>query len=325
MNQQRTVTISSPAKINLFLAVTGRRGDGYHDLVSIAAQLDLGDLLTVEIGSTVPDPAIATGTAGRPGRGKQFSLECGDPEVPLDGSNLVLKAAEAFVAATGWKETVAFRLAKRIPVGAGLGGGSSNGAAALLALNDLSGANLGRAELGALAAGVGSDCPLFLEGGPVIMRGRGERIEPLPELAARRLRGRALLVFKPGFAVSTPWAYERMAAGVPQSYLPAPEAEQRLNAWIAGGADAEDLLFNNLEPLVFRKYIALPVLLDHLRRRFSLAPMMSGSGSACFALLRSDSPVPDIVAAIREAWGPGCFVRTAAIAQEPVGLRPPGS
>ncbi len=252
--------------------------------------------------------------SGAQGAGVPFRLECDNPEVPRDGANLVLKAAGAFAAATGWKEPVVFRLTKRIPIGAGLGGGSSNAAAALRALNQLSGADLGRAELGELAARAGSDCPLFLEGGPVIMRGRGERIEALPDLAARRLRGRAVLIFKPGFGVGTAWAYGRMAAGAPRSYLPAPAAERRLGAWIEGGADAGDLLFNNLEPAVFRKFIALPVLVGCLRRRFGLAAGMSGSGSACFALLAPGSPVPEIVAAIRESWGPACFVQMAAVA-----------
>ena len=316
MNPPRTVTIFSPAKINVFIAITGRRGDGYHDLVSVAAPLDFGDRLIAEIGDQRPGaggrrPESGVGTAEAAG---QFSLECDDPEVPVDGSNLVLKAAAAFALATGWKEPVAFRLEKRIPVGAGLGGGSSDATSALLALNQLSGANLGRADLAALAAGVGSDCPLFLEGRPVIMRGRGERIELLPESAARRLRSRNLLVFKPSLSVSTAWAYERMAAGAPQSYLAAPEAERRLAAWIEGNADAGELLFNNLEPVVFRKFLALPALLGDLRRRFGLAAGMSGSGSACFALLASGAPTAEIVATIREAWGPVCFVQLAAIA-----------
>ena len=186
MNQPRTATVFSPAKINLFLAITGRRDDGYHDLVSVAAPLDFGDLLTAEIGVSAPESGdrMAQCESGAQGAGVPFRLECDNPEVPRDGANLVLKAAGAFAAATGWKEPVVFRLTKRIPIGAGLGGGSSNAAAALRALNQLSGADLGRAELGELAARAGSDCPLFLEGGPVIMRGRGERIEALPDLAA---------------------------------------------------------------------------------------------------------------------------------------------
>src|SRR5687767_2822456 len=109
---ERVVTVFSPAKINLFLAVTGRRTDGFHDLVSVAAPLDFGDQL------------VAERREPRTEKSPQFTLECDQPEVPVDGNNLVLKAAEAFAAATGWQEVVHFRLTKRIPVGAGLGGGS---------------------------------------------------------------------------------------------------------------------------------------------------------------------------------------------------------
>lgn len=302
MSPLQTAAIFSPAKLNLFLAVTGRRGDGYHDLVSIVVPLDFGDQLVAEIAGRTPD------------NGRQFSLECDDPEVPLDDTNLILRAAAAFATTTGWEKPVTFRLKKRIPVGAGLGGGSSNATAALKALNQLGGARLGQAELCELAAGIGSDCPLFLENGPVIMRGRGERIEALTGRAVQRLRGHPVLVFKPSFGVSTAWAYQQIAAGTPQSYLPAPEAERRVAMFTDGATEIDALLFNNLEAVIFRKFIALPVLLALLRTRFGLAAGMSGSGSACFALLPSHAPTPEIIAAIRAAWGPACFVQAATIA-----------
>jgi 4-diphosphocytidyl-2-C-methyl-D-erythritol kinase len=302
VSQPQTVTVFSPAKINLFLAVTGRRADGYHELVSVVAPLTFGDELKVE-----------TGEVGEE-KGRQFHLECDDPAVPVDDSNLVLKAAQAFATATGWKAAVKFRLTKRIPMGAGFGGGSSNATTALLALNQVSGAGLSRAALMGLAAGVGSDCPLFFFDGPVVMRGRGEQVEALPPAAVRRLRGRSVLLFKPGFGISTAWAYEQMVAGAPGTYLSAAEAGRRLASWIEGETDATELLFNNLEPVVFRKFLALPVLLERLRTRFGLAPRMSGSGSACFALLPAGAPVSEITAAIVEAWGPVSFVQIAAIA-----------
>jgi len=300
VNPPQSVTIFSPAKINLFLAVTGRRADGYHDLVSVVAPLTFGDELTAEAGERRPAP------------GEQFSLECDDPAVPLDATNLVLRAAAAFAGATGWASPVKFRLTKRIPMAAGLGGGSSNAAAALVALNRLSGAVLDRPALAGLAAQVGSDCAVFLEGAPAVMRGRGERVEALAAAAARRLRGRRVLVFKPSFGVGTPWAYARLAAA--GTSLGADDAERRLAAWIGGTAPAEDLLFNSFEPVVFRKFIALPVLLGRLRERFGLAPLMSGSGSACFALLGDDAPVAAITERIRDAWGTVAFVEAAAIA-----------
>jgi 4-diphosphocytidyl-2-C-methyl-D-erythritol kinase len=136
-------------------------------------------------------------------------------------------------------------------------------------------------------------------------------VEPLPAAAAARWRGRRVLLFKPNFGVRTAWAYERLAADAPASYLPAAEAERHLAAWISG--EAGEPLFNNLEPVVFRKFIALPALLERLHTRFGLAPRMSGSGSACFALLPDGAPVEEIIGSIREAWGSQCFVQSTTI------------
>jgi 4-diphosphocytidyl-2-C-methyl-D-erythritol kinase len=290
-----TVEVFSPAKINLFLAITGRRADGFHDLVSVAAPLQWGDRLEAAAG------------------GEALTLACADPAVPTDRTNLILRAAEAFRAATGWRTGVHFVLEKRIPVGAGLGGGSSNAVAALRALNRLAGEPLGAAPLAGLAAGLGSDCPLFLAEGPVAMRGRGERITPLPEMAARRLRGRRVLLFKPGFPIATGWAYGQLAAA--GTYVPPAEAEARLAAWQGGTEPAEALLANNMEAVAFAKFPALPVLLDRLRSSGDLAPRLSGSGSACFALLpEGGGPPSGAVAAIREAWGPLAFIQETRLA-----------
>jgi 4-diphosphocytidyl-2-C-methyl-D-erythritol kinase len=291
------VTIFSPAKINLSLAVTGRRADGFHDLVSVVAPVQWGDELVVQSAS---QSGLST-------------LECDVPGVPTDGSNLILRAAEAFAAATGKRGAVRFKLTKRIPLGAGLGGGSSNAVAALRAINQLAGAPLSTTQLANLAAQLGSDCALFLHGGAVIMRGRGERIEALPAAAAARLRGRRVLLFKPSFGISTPWAYGRMVARG-SDYLPAPEAERRLSAWIHRDAPAEELLANNMEPAAFEKYLALPVLLTRLRREDNVAARMSGSGSACFALLEEGRDEHALIDKIRAAWGETAWVQVTRIA-----------
>jgi 4-diphosphocytidyl-2-C-methyl-D-erythritol kinase len=292
-----TDTFFSPAKLNLFLAVTGRRTDGYHELVSVAAPVDFADTLKIKARD-----------------GGEFALECSDPAVPSDESNLVLKAARLFAETTGWRGGAEFFLKKRVPMGAGLGGGSSNAVTALRGLNSLAGEPLDGAALAAMAALIGSDCTLFLAGGPVVMRGRGERVEPLPAEVAVRLRGRRVLIFKPGFGVGTPWAYAQLAAGGEKNYLPAVEAESRLAAWMRDArAPAEALLFNSFEPPVFRKFPALPVLLEAIAAEFKLAPYMSGSGSACFALLPEGMAVDAVIARIREAWGAAAFVVEARI------------
>jgi len=294
-----SVTLLSPAKINLFLAVTGRRADGFHDLVSVVAPLEFGDELTAEESGS---PKAGSGA---------FTLECDDPAVPVDGTNLVLKAAASYAAATGWKGGVHFRLTKRIPLGAGLGGGSSNAVAALRAVDRLAGGRADAAQLEALAAGLGSDCPLFLQNGPVILRGRGERVEPLPEASARRLRGQSVLLCKPSFAVSTAWAYARMAARG-TDYLPAAEAERRLAQWQAQPALVGDLLFNNMEPAAFEKYPALSLLLQKIGA-LGFAARMSGSGSACFAWSGENQDKATVAATIREAWGSGVFLQKTHI------------
>lgn len=295
------VTLFCPAKLNLYLAVTGRRADGFHDLVSVVSPLAFGDELETEL---------------RPGSGAEprFTLACDAPGVPLDGTNLVLKAAQAFAAATGWDGAAHFRLEKRIPTGAGLGGGSSNAVAALRALDRLAGTALSAQRLEALAAGLGSDCALFLRSGPVIMRGRGDQVEDLPEGAAGRLRGRRVIVFKPSFGIATPWAYGRMVARG-TDYIARDEAEAALACWLADTqAQVAALLANNMQPAAFEKYVALPLLLTRLHREFGVATLMSGSGSACFALADDPAQEAAVVVRIRECWGEQAVVAAAALA-----------
>ncbi len=293
------VSVFAPAKLNLFLAITGRRPDGFHDLVSVVAPLTWGDTVRAE--------------AGTPG---ELTLACDDPAVPADETNLILRAERAWAAATGWAGGATFFLEKRIPMGAGLGGGSSDAVAALKALEALAGpeVRLAPTALAGVAAGIGSDCPLFLTGGPAVMRGRGERVGALPPEPAGRLTGRRVLVFKPGFSIATPWAYARLAAGAPGSYLPAAEAEARLAAWIGDSrAKAEGLPFNSLEAPAFRKFPTLPLLLEQLRSDFGVSAGMSGSGSACFALLPEGADAGAVAARVRREWGTSAFVREARI------------
>lgn len=281
----------APAKINLMLAITGVRADGFHNLVSLVAPLNFGDHLWMET------PAGLDGD----------ELRCDFPGVPTDGTNLVMKAAAIFRREHPDTPFVRFILDKRTPHGAGLGGGSSDAAAALLLLNDATGRPFSPEKLAALAAELGSDCPLFLDGAPVIMRGRGERVEKLSASEKTALNGRRLLLFKPDFGVSTVEAYKAMKADGGM-YCAEIEAETALKAWRLMPAKAPLPLYNNMERAVFAKHLALPALLDDLRARFGLAPRMSGSGSACFAFLPAGFDAAPVVAAIRAAWGDSAFV-----------------
>jgi len=234
--------------------------------VSLVAPLAFGDEVEVE----------ATGSKGG------IELLCEAPGVPVGSSNLAWRAAEAYRERFGVEEGVRLRIAKRIPAGAGLGGGSSNAAAALLAMHQaFEASSLG--ELEDVAAGIGSDCPLFLRREAVVMRGRGERLEPLPDEALKRLEGQEIALFKPRLSVSTKWVYSALAkleCGYEDSKL----AEERLRRWIDGELATEGLLANTLERVVDRKVPALSLMREEIRADMKLACLMSGSGSCCFAL-----------------------------------------
>lgn len=286
--------VFSPSKINLTLAITGVRPDGFHDLVSLVAPLDWGDTLDVRVTQAAQADTLA----------------CDFPGVPTDATNLILKAAAALRAALPAKAQPPFAhfiLKKRTPAGAGLGGGSGNAAAALLALNRLSPEPVGEDFLEKIAAEVGSDCPLFVRAKPVVMRGRGERLESLPPAAERAISGRRVCIFKPSFGINTGWAYGQMKAQAPRHYLPPAEAEAMLAAWMKDPSG--DLpLFNNMQGVAFEKYVALPALLERLRARFQVPCIMSGSGSACFALPKPDTDVAALRACVEDAWGPHAWV-----------------
>jgi 4-diphosphocytidyl-2-C-methyl-D-erythritol kinase len=289
-----------PAKINPFLAVTGRRTDGFHELVSLALPVSVGDELTLT-------------RREEPG----FTLECDDPTLPTDASNLVLQAADRFVAATNWTGGAHFALRKRLPAGAGLGGGSSDAVGALRALNQLAGGPLNGSQLATVAAEVGSDCPLFLANAPVIMRGRGELISPLPESARERSQDMELVLCKPPFGVNTGWAYGQLAALAPESYLPVAEAEARLQAWLESPQKGmDDLGFNSFTSLVEDKYPALSALRLLLRDKLGAQLHLSGSGSACFVWVESGEEAAQVERLVTTTWDPHawvCRTRSASV------------
>ena len=288
----RVLVSAAHAKLNLSLAITGRRADGFHELISLVAPIALADTLTLDV--------------GRP-----LGLTCDDASLPVDGSNLVLKAAAAYVKRRPSAPTGHFHLTKKVPHGAGLGGGSSDAAAALRLLDQASGDPIGLEVLETLAAEVGSDCPFFVRGQAAVMRGRGERLEVLPLAARAALAGRKVVLVKPPFGVPTPEAYALLAkAG---KYRPAAQAEAELAAWIAQPAADPSVLGNDLAAPVFAKYLALPVGLESFRRATGVNWQMTGSGSACFAFVSDGFDHARLRADVRRAWGPGAWVEETVI------------
>ena len=286
----------SPAKVNLLLAVTGKRDDGFHNLVSLVAPLDFGDYLDVSMGDS----------AG------PIRFTCSDSTVPLGADNLVVKAAEAFRAAAGTELSLTIHLEKHIPMEAGLGGGSSNAATTLLALNELFDDPLDIDRLSGLAADLGSDCPLFLHQAPLIMRGRGEQIELLSDEASQRLRGQALAIFKPSIGISTAWAYGALANSG-DYYANAEDVESRLGDWKAGDLPLAALLYNSFEAPVFEKFVAFPALFERIRSELGLQPLMSGSGSSCLVVLPDLEMQEPLEALVKDAFSESAFFKVCRV------------
>jgi 4-diphosphocytidyl-2-C-methyl-D-erythritol kinase len=245
----------APAKINLSFRIKGRREDGFHEIETLMAPISLSDRLTIERGKT-------TG-------GIQFS--CDDSSLSNGEDNLVFQAARLFQKATKIGAGVEVALEKKIPHGAGLGGGSSDAASTLLGLNELFETHLEPRDLIELAAQIGSDVPFFILGSAATCRGRGDIVEPATLPASFNL-----LLVKPDFGAPTPWAYERWK-----------NSRELLSVNYASQKFSGVRFVNDLERPVFEKFVLLGYLKTWLRLQPEVgAALLSGSGSTVFAVLR---------------------------------------
>jgi len=264
------LTVRAPAKLNLFLEVLRKRPDGYHDIETVMQTVSLFDELHLALG------------AG----GIRFSTDAAD--VPADRTNLVVLAAELLREHARCDAGATIRLTKRIPVGAGMGGGSSDAAGALVGLNRLWKLDLPREELHPLAARIGSDVPFFLYGGTAVCRGRGDVVEPVPDAPD----GRYVVVY-PGIHLSTRQVYENLPPGLTTD---ACVIKLFLSQLINRKRSANDLrLYNRLESVA----VGLVESLSHLRTRMEEGGLanvtMTGSGSAFFGMVPEDKEVRRIV------------------------------
>ena len=282
------IEIFSPAKINLTLAITGRREDGFHNLASLVVPLAFGD-----------DVRIKT----RPER-SGIVLATSNENLPVDAGNIAWRAADLFLKTFGIRSSVDIEIRKRIPIGAGLGGGSSNGSAVLRGLSQLFEIDDSEA-ISNIAAKLGSDCPLFLQAEPLIMRGRGDAIERLDPDIIRSLAGMPLALFKPSFGISTAWAYRELAAS-PHLYASASQTESELEQWKQGKRSLDSLLMNSFSSVVGQKYPSIPLILESIQAETGSACLMSGSGSSCFALCKG-SEMARIRSIVSEKWGKSAF------------------
>ncbi len=260
----RSVRIRAFAKINLNLKVLGPRPDGYHELRTVYQTITLADRLEVR---------LAPGSTA-------VQVECDNPQIPSGPDNLVYRAAIAWRRARRDRSAIQIRLAKRIPAGAGLGGGSSDAAVTLLALERLTGDRLDLKARLEIAAGLGSDVPLFLLGGRVLGCGRGEEVYPLLDLPSR-----FCLVAFPGFSVNTSEAFRQFSSGL--TPLKSGSRIGKFGARPLFPMMEWEPAENDFEPIVFAKWPELA----SLKRRFIQAgaetALLTGSGSALYAVFDS--------------------------------------
>ena len=275
--------VIAPAKINLSLRVLGRRSDGFHEIETFIAPISLCDEIKIE---------------QRFGK-QEIAFRCDDPSVPKGEDNIVVRAANAFFDETKITSGVSIALKKTIPHGAGLGGGSSDAASTLLALNELFETNLPREALANMAAMIGSDVPFFIFQSAAVCKGRGELVIP-----TRLSEPLSLLLLKPEFGVPTHWAYSRWRGS-------------REIPGVSYGAQQfnQQSFVNDLERPVFEKF----VFLAHLKMWLLKQPevggaLMSGSGSTVFAVIRDNTDVDRLAMRAKaeldpELWTCACETR----------------
>ena len=279
-----TLETESFCKVNLLLNVLGKRADGFHELETVMHPVNVCDRLRFARG------------------GQGIQLTCSDPALPTDGRNLVCRAATAFLQAARVQDGLRIHLEKRIPVAAGLGGGSGNAAATLTGLNELFGRPLTAGQLHQIAVSLGSDIPFFLQDKPALATGRGEKIEPLDFFPA--LRGAAFLLIHPGFGISTAWAYEQLAHH-PLSLNGQPGRARRLISLLetADLRAAREEFYNSLDAPALKKHPLLALFQEFLRANGAVAALMSGSGSTTFTLVQGQATAETLAAKFKNKFG----------------------
>lgn len=262
----KDLSIPSPAKINLHLQVLGKRPDGYHNIETLFLKVPLEDTLRVSL------------------EGEGFTLMSRHPQVPRNETNTMVKAYKLLEQRVGKLPGIRVSLDKRIPLGGGLGGGSSNAAILLTALNQLLDLGLSREDLMEIGRRVGADVPFFMLDAPAALaRGKGDRLEPLKS----RLEGHLVLVMPP-LSVSTSWAYSSLVFP-----LTPPCTNINILALLLERGDLAGLaprVFNHLEGPVFGRFPLLKHIKEELLKRGASIALMSGSGSTVFGIFEAEEP-----------------------------------
>ncbi|MCH9006591.1 4-(cytidine 5'-diphospho)-2-C-methyl-D-erythritol kinase [candidate division KSB1 bacterium] len=253
------IQLPSYAKINLGLLIKGKRADGFHEIETILQQISLCDNIKLTLTES-----------------SRISLQCSDGALPRDASNLCVQAARLLKDRTGYEQGVDIALEKNIPVGAGLGGGSSNAAVVLLGLNKMLNLKLSAQQLEEMAATLGSDIPFFIRGGTCLATGRGEILQQV----SLDLSSKTVLIVFPGIPISTKRAYENLDLTKRKKYLTLSSFEEKK----FNDVEFFKVIRNDFEESVFPSFPALGHIKRQMNEHHAAFVGLSGSGSALFAL-----------------------------------------
>lgn len=261
------IRIHAPAKINLVLRVLARRPDGYHDLWSLMQTVSLEDELRVRVRHD----------------SSEIRLHCDNPQLPVDSRNLVHRAATAVLRQAGPQVGVDVHITKRIPLAAGLGGGSSDAAATIVALNQLLGLGWSVEEMAGLGQTLGSDVSFFFQAPTALVQGRGEEVVPVTVTGDRWI-----VLVNPGFPIETRWAFERLS----QTRPGVRPLSERLRALTRAAAltweEVVPLMENDFEAALDSTYAALGMIKRNLLGHGAEAALLSGSGATVFGIFRDE-------------------------------------
>lgn len=291
------ITIKAPAKINLFLDILGERPDGYHNIKSLLLPISLFDTIRIENRARNISARISPVCRFK---GIPWGFSMGSKD-----DNLITRAANFLKTYTACRKGAAIFLTKQIPIGAGLGGGSSDAASVLIGLNRLWKTGLSREQLMEIGTRIGCDVPALIHGGPIRMEGRGETIAPINDHVKCDF---FILLVYPGFAISTRDIYQRHDHDDFKQSLPRDSADSKLRLVMAGLKRGSTHLvgkglFNALQKTVFRKYPLLEIIKNSLEQAGAKHVQLTGSGSTVFVLLKERSEGEKLAKLIRKQIG----------------------
>lgn len=261
--------IRAPAKINLSLRVVGRRADGYHLLDTIMVPVSLYDEIEIR--------KVRLRVQNKNFMPPLIKIRCDHRLIPDDEQNLAYRAARLLLDKAKSGQPIEIRIRKRIPIGAGLGGGSTDAAATLVGLNRLLKLGFSARKLEHLGLKLGADVPFFIRRRPARARGIGELLQPLGRFARRWL-----VIVYPGFPVSTAWVYQNLPAK-----LTKPSVNTSIASSLTGSGNLAEMLVNDLESVTLGRYPKIGLLKGKLLRAGALGSLMSGSGSSVFGVFET--------------------------------------